>query len=68
MCEPASFQCANCDKFKNGCPGQTGTFNSDLCPEIPCGRCAQCEQSCKMSGQFRPEECIKSTQYIRNGR
>lgn len=32
MCEEACLICEQCEKFKDGCPGQTGTFDCDLCP------------------------------------
>ncbi len=32
MCEEACLICEQCDKFKNGCQGQIGTFDCDLCP------------------------------------
>lgn len=36
MCEAACLQCNQCEKFKNSCQGQTGTFKPEMCPDIPC--------------------------------
>ena len=32
MCEEACINCEQCEEFKNGCQGQTGTFCDELCP------------------------------------
>ncbi len=32
MCEEACLICEQCDEYKNGCQGQTGTFDCALCP------------------------------------
>lgn len=58
MCESTALQCQQCDKHKTSCRGQTGTFDPEQCPDIPCAKCAECEQGCKQS-QFRAEECPK---------
>lgn len=33
MCEADCIQCEQCDKFRNGCQGQRGSFDRGLCPE-----------------------------------
>jgi len=32
LCEEACLICEQCEKFKDGCPGQTGSFDRALCP------------------------------------
>lgn len=37
MCEEFCLVCEQCDKFRNGCQGQRGSFFFNLCPtmELP---------------------------------
>lgn len=32
MCEHTCLICEQCDDFRNGCLGQTGTFDNVFCP------------------------------------
>lgn len=32
VCEEACLVCEQCDKFKDGCQGQVGTFDKSMCP------------------------------------
>ena len=32
MCYEVCLSCEQCEYFKNGCSGQTGTYDKDLCP------------------------------------
>jgi len=66
MCESTALQCQQCDKHKTSCRGQVGTFDPEQCPDIPCAKCAACEQGCKQS-HFRPEECKKEDGCYCNG-
>ncbi len=34
MCDEACLICEQCEKFKDGCPGQIGTFDKELCPSL----------------------------------
>ena len=34
MCEEAYLICEQCENFKNGCQGQTGTFDNIRCPSV----------------------------------
>ncbi len=34
MCEETCLICEQCDDYKNGCQGQTGTFDNTFCPSI----------------------------------
>lgn len=34
MCEEFCLICEQCDKFKNGCQGQRGTFFLNLCSSL----------------------------------
>ncbi len=63
MCEPAPLQCTQCEKYKDGCHGQTGTFDPVLCPDIPCLECATCKQYCMQSGKFRSQDCQANKDY-----
>lgn len=65
MSEPTCTHCERCDKWlkapvKTSCQGQTGTFDPEQCPDIPCATCAACEQKCKQAIKFWPEDCPKS--------
>ncbi|MBU7007102.1 hypothetical protein [Phosphitispora fastidiosa] len=32
MCEEACINCQQCEEYKNGCHGQIGSFNDEMCP------------------------------------